>query len=77
MGYEIRGNHKISTDALLEVLKPYMRKRLFLNQLHEPLDLVAQRYKQAGVEARVYLPIQKITRPKMVIQIIELPSSGK
>jgi hemolysin activation/secretion protein len=77
MGFEIRGNHLVRADAILDALKPYLRKRITLNQSTDVLALVEQVYKDAGVEAKIYLPKQSIQRPKMLIQVIERPTSMK
>ena len=77
LGIEVRGNHKIRSEALLLSLKPYLNKRITLNRVRELVDVVAQQYQAAGIEARVYFPKQKLGRPKMLIQVIETTPSGK
>ena len=77
LGIEVRGNHQIRSEALLPSLKPYLNKRITLNRVRELVDVVAQQYQAAGIEARVYFPKQKLGRRKMLIQVIETAPSGK
>lgn len=75
--FEIRGNHRLSSEQLLTPLQPFVRKRMTLSETQQLVDAVASQYRDAQIDARVYLPKQQMQRQRLVIQVIERPQSGK
>ena len=75
--FEIRGNHRLSSEQLLAPLQPFVRKRMPLHETQLLVDAVASQYRDAQIDARVYLPKQQMQRQRLIIQVIERPQSGK
>lgn len=75
--FEIRGNHRLGTEQLLAALQPYVRTRMALHETQRLVDAVAGQYRDAQIDAQVYLPKQQMQRQRLVIQVIERPQSGK
>ena len=71
-GFEIIGNHLVSTQTLSERVKPYTGNNKVYGDIQKALEAIEQSYQAAGYSAvTVYVPEQDISAGSVTIQVTE------
>lgn len=75
--FRIQGNQRLRLEDLQPALNTYLGQKLKVQDLHVLTDSLEDRYRQAGLRARVYIPRQDLSASELVLQIIEMPTPGR
>lgn len=75
--FRILGNQRLRLSELQPALDAYLGQKIKATELHVLTEVLEDRYRQAGLRARVYIPRQDLGASELVLQIIELPTPGR
>lgn len=68
----IQGNTRIPTAQLQVALKKFIGKRIMVDRFGVINATLARAYREAGYQAKVYIPEQTFGGGRLIVQIVEL-----